>query len=160
MRNPVHAQHRFKNYIKAETNFGWNEKHLRWMYFSTKLDTVKSGWSIVYTSYNFRKKCYFFLWRLILSLIANSEDPDEMLQNADPDEMPHFILAFAVCKSTNLGASSLQWVQITYHLAVKEGDQDQFSQTVWRHHFELSAPSSLWLHSTSSECIQHRTDLS
>ena len=53
------------------------------MEFSIKFDTVKSGWSIVYTEGSqviISPKTYFFSLKIDIGL-AN---------NADPGEMPHY----------------------------------------------------------------------
>ena len=68
------------------------------MEFSLLLNTIKSGWSIVYiegsqvTGYCFQKNSLFLL--LKINFVK--------LNSADPDEMWHFIWVYTVCRSTLL----------------------------------------------------------
>ena len=54
------------------------------MEFSIKFDTVKSGWSIIYSE-----------WSLVsiskINGISISEDQFFLVNSADPDEMPHYV---------------------------------------------------------------------
>ena len=60
--------------------------------YSVKIDTVKSGWSIIYVAGS--QVIYFKKILYIDFVLANSADSDEML---------HFIWVFIVCQSACLG---------------------------------------------------------
>ena len=60
------------------------------MEFSTRFDTVESGWSTVYigvTCYNFQIKIVLLIIRRFVFVLANS---------VDPDEMPHYAAFYLV----------------------------------------------------------------
>ena len=82
------------------------------MEFSLKFDTVKSGWSIVYTegSQVIISKNIIFIFLKINFVMANS---------ADPDEMPHlgkFHLSLHFLSKKHLGGFWSSMVKNQQHL--------------------------------------------